>query len=217
MGHVHVLPDDLVQRYNHWKTNTLADQKDQFQDLADHGQTPRAIVISCCDSRVNAPSIFEAGHGDFFVHRNIANFVPAYTLDKGRTNCTPAALEYAVTVLKVSEIIVLGHSQCGGVRGCHDMCAGHAPALEAPESFVGRWIDHIRPAYEKVKDIPDDATRIDRMEREAVITSLENLMTYPFIQSAVATGQLNMHGLWIDISNGALEQFDSETGWFRSV
>jgi carbonic anhydrase len=202
------LPNYLIQRYHGWKATTFEDNHAWYRRLASEGQRPRAMVISCCDSRVHVTAIFGAEQGEFFIHRNIANLVPAYLPD-GEPHGTSAAVEYAVTALKVSHIIVLGHSSCGGVRGCHDMCTGHAPDLEKSSSFVGRWMDILRPGYERVKDIKDEAARVARLEREAVLVSVENLMTFPFVKAAVEKNELTLHGLWTDIAEGSLEQFDS--------
>ncbi|MDC0537931.1 carbonic anhydrase [Planktomarina temperata] len=208
MVYVKPLPNYLIQRYHGWKATTFEDNHAWYRRLASEGQRPRAMVISCCDSRVHVTAIFGAEQGEFFIHRNIANLVPAYLPD-GEPHGTSAAVEYAVTALKVSHIIVLGHSSCGGVRGCHDMCTGHAPDLEKSSSFVGRWMDILRPGYERVKDIKDEAARVARLEREAVLVSGENLMTFPFVKAAVEKNELTLHGLWTDIAEGSLEQFDS--------
>ena len=208
MVYVKPLPNYLIQRNHGWKATTFEDNHAWYRRLASEGQRPRAMVISCCDSRVHVTAIFGAEQGEFFIHRNIANLVPAYLPD-GEPHGTSAAVEYAVTALKVSHIIVLGHSSCGGVRGCHDMCTGHAPDLEKSSSFVGRWMDILRPGYERVKDIKDEAARVARLEREAVLVSVENLMTFPFVKAAVEKNELTLHGLWTDIAEGSLEQFDS--------
>jgi carbonic anhydrase len=208
MVYVKPLPNYLIQRYHGWKATTFEDNHAWYRRLASEGQRPRAMVISCCDSRVHVTAIFGAEQGEFFIHRNIANLVPAYLPD-GEPHGTSAAVEYAVTALKVSHIIVLGHSSCGGVRGCHDMCTGHAPDLEKSSSFVGRWMDILRPGYERVKDIKDEAARVARLEREAVLVSVKNLMTFPFVKAAVEKNELTLHGLWTDIAEGSLEQFDS--------
>ena len=216
MDAVKPLPTYLVQRYHGWKATTFEDNHSWYRRLASEGQRPRAMVISCCDSRVHVTAMFGAEQGEFFIHRNIANLVPAYLPD-GEPHGTSAAVEYAVTALKVAHIIVLGHSSCGGVNACHDMCTGHAPELEESSSFVGRWMDILRPGFEKVKDISDAEERIALLEREAVMVSIENLMTFPFVQGAVEKGELTLHGLWTDIAEGTLEQFDVVTQNFVKI
>ena len=210
------LPAYLIQRYRGWKATTFEDNKAWYRHLADDGQHPRAMIISCCDSRVHVTAIFGADQGEFFIHRNIANLVPPYEAD-GEPHGTSAAVEYAVTALKVAHIVIVGHSNCGGVKGCHDMCSGAAPELLEKTSFVGRWMDLLRPGYERVKDIADQADRTRALEREAVKVSLDNLMTFPFIRTAVEQERLTLHGIWNDIAAGAIHQYEPDSDSFTLV
>jgi len=210
-----LLPTYLVQRFHGWRATAWQDNKAWYKRLATGGQHPRAMVISCCDSRVHVTSIFGADEGEFFIHRNIAALVPPFT-DDGNHHGTSAALEYAVTALKVAHVVVLAHSNCGGVKGCHDMCSGHAPALEEKSSFVGRWMDILRPGYERVTHLPADE-QIDALEKQAVLVSLENLMSFPFVRAAVEAEELTLHGLWTSIGEGSLEQYDPDRGGFIPV
>ena len=210
------LPSYLVQRYHGWKATSYKENQVWYRRLASEGQRPRAMVISCCDSRVHVTSIFGADQGEFFIHRNIANLVPPYQPD-GDHHGTSAAVEYAVLFLKVAHLIVLGHSQCGGVQGCIDMCKGKAPELEAKDSFVGRWMDILRPKYELVSEIEDASYQAQQLEKQSVVTSLENLMSFPFVASQVADGALSLHGLWTEIGEGGLECFDPEAQKFLAV
>ncbi|MBZ4689773.1 MAG: Carbonic anhydrase [Cereibacter sp.] len=205
------LPSYLIQRFHGWRATTYAGNKAWYRRLAESGQHPRAMVISCCDSRVHVTSIFGADEGEFFIHRNIANLVPPYSPD-GEAHGTSAAVEYAVTALKVAHIVVLGHSNCGGVKGCHDMCSGIAPELELRSSFVGRWMDILRPGYQRVEHVPAEA-RLAALEKEAVLVSLENLMTFPFVKEAVEAEKMTLHGLWTNVGEGGLEQFVPGTGF----
>jgi carbonic anhydrase len=209
------LPAFLVQRFLGWKATTYAENRSWYRRLAAEGQRPRSMVISCCDSRVHVTSIFGADQGEFFIHRNIANLVPSYEPD-GEKHGPSAAIEFAVTSLKVVHLIVLGHTQCGGVQGCHDMCSGHAPELEEKTSFVGRWMDILRPGYEKVRHLPA-GEQLRELERQAVLVSLDNLMTFPFVREAVESGDLSLHGLLTDTGEGVLEQFDSASGTFTAI
>lgn len=209
------LPGYLIQRFHGWKATTYQENKAWYRRLAESGQHPRAMVISCCDSRVHVTSIFGADEGEFFIHRNIASLVPPCTPD-GKNHGTSAAVEFAVTALKVANLMVLGHSNCGGVKGCHDMCSGAAPELEEKSSFVGRWMDILRPGYERVKDIePELRTRA--LEKEAVLVSLENLMTFPFVKAAVEEERLTLHGLWADVGEAGLEHYDPAQKAFVAV
>lgn len=210
------LPEYLVQRYHGWRATRFKENQAWYRHLAKEGQHPRAMVISCCDSRVHVTSIFGADQGEFFLHRNIANLVPRYETDGGQHG-TSAAVEYAVTALKVAHLIVIGHSNCGGVKGCDEMCSGQAPQLEEKTSFVGRWMDILRPGYERVKDIADPAERTRALEKQAVLVSLENLRSFPFVQDALEAGNLTLHGLWHDIGEGGVEQYDPASGAFAPL
>ena len=209
------LPSYMVTRYHGWKATTYAENKGWYRRLADEGQRPRAMIISCCDSRVHVTSIFGADQGEFFIHRNIANLVPPYNPD-GEYHGTSAAVEYAVNNLKVAHLVVLGHSSCGGVEGCYDMCSGNAPDLEKSSSFIGRWMDILRPGFDSLPE-GDDETRKRALEKASVLVSLENLMTFPFVKQAVEDDKLSIHGLWNDIGEGTLEGFDPSTDTFVAV
>lgn len=209
------LPSYLVQRFQGWRATAYADNKAWYRRLAEGGQHPRAMVISCCDSRVHVTSIFGADEGEFFIHRNVANLVPPYNPD-GEYHGTSAAVEYAVTGLKVAHIVVLGHSNCGGVKGCHDMCRGHAPELEQKSSFVGRWMDILRPGFQRVAHLPAGEI-LPALEKQSVLTSLENLMSFPFIQNAVKGDLLTLHGLWTNTGEGELHQYDAARDQFIAI
>jgi carbonic anhydrase len=215
MTHIRALPTYLVQRFHGWRATTYTENRAWYRRLASSGQHPRAMVISCCDSRVHVTSIFGADEGEFFIHRNVANLVPPYNPD-GEYHGTSAAVEYAVTSLGVAHIVVLGHSNCGGVKGCHDMCRGLAPELEERSSFVGRWMDILRPGFEKVAGLPNEAI-LPALEKQAVLTSLENLLTFPFVKAAVEDDRLTLHGLWTDTGEGGLEQYDPARETFVPV
>jgi len=213
--HVRPLPSYLVHRYQGWRATTYTENRAWYRRLADEGQRPRAMIVSCCDSRVHVTSMFGADTGEFFSHRNIANLVPPYNPD-GDHHGTSAAVEYAVKALKVAHLIVMGHTHCGGVAGCHAMCTGHAPELEEKTSFVGAWLNLLRPGFERVKDAPEP-DQVRALEHEAVVISLENLLTFPFVAAAVEAGDLTLHGLMNDIGDGTLSQYIPETGKFEPL
>lgn len=210
MDQAKALPQYLVSRYHGWKATSYTENRAWYRRLAEDGQRPRAMIIACCDSRVHVTSIFGADSGEFFTHRNIANLIPAYAPD-GEPHGTSAAIEYAVNTLKVAHLIVLGHTSCGGVAGCHAMCSGHAPELEERSSFIGRWMDILRPGYDRISDLPADE-QVAALEQAAVVISLENVMTFPFVKVAVEEERMTLHGLLHDISSGDLLQYQPVDG-----
>ncbi len=211
------LPASIVKRYQGWRATTYSENKAWYTKLADEGQHPRAMIISCCDSRVHATSLFGADTGEFFIHRNIANLVPPYAPDKDYHG-TSAAIEYAVNSLRVVNLIVMGHSQCGGVAGCHAMCSGKAPELEEDTSFVGRWMDILRPGYDRaIAATDDEEEQLKVLEQQSVLVSLENLMTFPFVRDRVESEDLAIHGVSIDIRSGAMKQYDPNNEAFLNV
>jgi carbonic anhydrase len=216
MEYAKPLPQYLIERYRDWSETTYQDKKGLLRKLADEGQHPPAMVIACSDSRVHVTSIFGADQGDFFLHRNIANLVPPYEPDGG-AHGTSAAIEFAVTALKVKRVIVMGHSKCGGVKGCLDMCAGHAPELDQQTSFVGRWMDALRPGFERVKGMEYGDEQFQALEKVGVQVSLENLMSFPFVADRVKSGELTLHGLWYDIRDGIVESYDAESDSFQRI
>lgn len=217
MKYAKPLPSYLAKRYAGWRATQFQENKAWYARLADEGQRPRAMIISCCDSRVHVTAIFGAETGEFFIHRNIANLVPVYTPSED-FHGTSAAIEYAVRYLHVSNLIVVGHSDCGGVAGCLDMCNGKAPELEETSSFIGRWMDILRPGFDRIKDLEiTEEERQTALEKQGVLVSLENLMTFPFIKEAVEADTLSLHGIWNDIRDGGLEYYNAEAEAFFRV
>ena len=214
MEHARPLPPELLARYRAWQKRRTPEDVARHAQAAANGQDPEAMIITCCDSRVLISEIFGNEPGDFFIHRNIANLVPPHEPD-GRAHGTSAAIEFAVIALKIRHLVVMGHHGCGGVRGCHDMLAGLAPDLDTPTSFVGTWLKILKPGYEALagRGLSYEA-RIAALEKEAVLVSLRNLMTFPFVAEAVLSGRLQLHGAWKDIRDGGLELYDAATETF---
>lgn len=212
------LPDHLTAAYRKWHQTSFTPRKSKFESLISQGQHPEAMVISCCDSRVMTTDMLGAQEGDFFMHRNIANFVPAHQpageSDEVESHGTGAALEYGVTALGVRHIIVVGHAKCGGVQGCFDLHSGANEALNDPASYVGRWVKLMRPSYEAME--PGN-TDMAEMERQNVLVSLAHIRTYPFVQSAIEEGRLELHGLWHDIAQGVLYHYSADKDSFIAL
>ena len=171
-------PQHLLDGYRTFTTQRLPTEQSRYRELSERGQSPEVMVIGCCDSRVSPEVIFDAGPGELFVVRNIANLVPAYQPD-GSAHGVSAALEYAVQVLKVKHIVVLGHAQCGGIRAFVDKIEPLSPG-----DFIGKMDGDVHQARRggRAARPRDDAGFHHRLEKAAVFRSLENLMTFPFVR-----------------------------------
>lgn len=205
---------DLILGYRRFQHNGWASQRSRWAELAE-GQSPNIMVIACSDSRVDPSTIFDASPGQMFVVRNVANLVPPFELGGGRHGVS-AALEFAVTQLEVSEILVMGHGACGGCSAALSQNFKHAKPGEG--GFISRWIEMLDEARETVvqKHGPGlTAGAIRAMEHEAVKVSLANLRTFPCIQERETAGSLALHGAWFAIDEGELYVFDTGSGEFH--
>ena len=172
-------PQHLLDGYRAFTSQRLPTEQTRYRELSERGQSPAVMVIGCCDSRVSPEVIFDAGPGELFVVRNVANLVPVFQPDGGAHGVS-AALEYAVQVLRIKHIVVLGHAQCGGIRAFIDDIDPLSPG-----DFIGRWMAMFIKPGEKVGQ-REHETRQDfttRIEKAAVFRSLENLMTFPFVRT----------------------------------
>jgi|TARA_B110000977_G_C10977548_1_gene454800 carbonic anhydrase len=208
------LPQYLVDRYKDWKENSFLENKFSYEQLAIDGQKPKGMIISCCDSRVHASSMFGAETGEFFIHRNIANLIPPYNPD-GDHHGTSAAIEFAVSALEIPNIIILGHSNCGGIKNGYYLCKGENNNNDL--IFVNKWLNILQPAYDSLNQLSDDNQMISQLEKESIKVSIKNLLDFPFIQQALDSKQLSIHGLWNDIGSGELEILVPETMMFKSI
>lgn len=201
---------DVIAGYRRFRADLWPRERARFEALAAMGQRPRTMVIACSDSRADPQMIFAAAPGELFVVRNVANLVPPYAPDAAYHG-TSAALEFAVRVLGVEQIVVLGHALCGGVRALLE----GAPAEAA--DFVAPWMRIAEPARARALlcDGPAEA-RQEACEHETVRLSLANLMTFPWVREAVEAGRLRLHGCHFGIASGTLSLL-GEDGRFAPV
>lgn len=206
-------PNELLEGYRVFTTQRLPTEQTRYRELAVRGQSPQVMVIGCCDSRVSPEVIFDAGPGELFVVRNVANLVPVYAPDSG-THGVSAALEFAVQVLKVKHIVVLGHAQCGGVKAFVNKAAPLSPG-----DFIGKWMSMFIKPGEVVEQREHESMQdfVVRIEKAAVFRSLENLMTFPFVQAAVERGELILHGAYFGVAEGSLSVLDPASKEFQPV
>src|ERR1700740_3341549 len=200
-------PQSLLDGYRTFRTQRLPVEQSRYRELSERGQSPETMVIGCCDSRVSPEVIFDPGPGELFVVRNIANLVPTYQPDSGAHGVS-AALEYAVSVLKVKHIVVLGHAQCGGIRPFVDKIEPITPG-----DFIGKWMAQFIKPGEVVEQRSHETMQdfVTPIEKAAVFRSLENLTTFPFVRSRVDTGELLLHGAYFGVAEGSLFVLDKTT------
>ena len=205
-----MFPGRLTDGYRAFLDGRFAQERARYAELAEAGQRPEILVVGCVDSRVSPEVIFDASPGELFVVRNVANLVPPYETG-GEYHGTSAALEFAVQALRVKHIVVLGHARCGGIRAFADDTAPLSPG-----DFIGRWMNLVAPAAERLGPRTGDlAEYTSRLELAAVEHSLRNLMTFPCVRILVERGKLHLHGAFFGIASGVLMVRDPETGAFH--
>src|SRR5215831_4730506 len=204
------LPQDLIEGYRAFHRGQLRREQARYRELAERGQSPEIMVIGCCDSRVSPEVIFDAGPGELFVVRNVANLVPPYAPDAGHHGVS-AALEFAVGALRVKHIVVLGHAGCGGVRAY----AEQSPPL-SPGDVIGKWMSLIAPAAEKLGPPGDapDGDYLRRLEQASIASALDNLMTFPRLARLIERGHVTPHGAYFAVATGELSVLDRTSGRF---
>ena len=206
-------PQTLIDGYRAFLYARLRQEQDRYRDLAQSGQSPQVMVISCCDSRCAPETVFNAAPGELFVARNVSGLVPPYTPD-GAARAVSASLEFAVQALKVKHIVVLGHAQCGGIRA---FVEDSAPL--SPGDFIGHWMALIAPAVKAVGPrgtMPMDEY-LTRLEQASVVTTLDNLMTFPCVKILQERGKLSLHGAYFGVATGKLSVRDAATGEFGPI
>jgi carbonic anhydrase len=189
----------LVDGFRRFRTTYYERKRSLFDALAEHGQSPKAMVISCCDSRVDPGLIFNAEPGDVFVVRNVANLVPPYA-PSDEYHGVSAAIEFAVQGLEVKHIVVLGHARCGGIRALME-------GRQAGGEFIGPWMRMAAGARDRALALTEGqpaAVTQRCCELEAIKGSLNNLMTFPWIRQRIEDGRLALHGWYFDLESGDL-------------
>jgi carbonic anhydrase len=192
--------DPLIEGYHRFRAEIWPAERARYEALANWGQRPSTMVISCSDSRVDPQTVFSAVPGEMFVVRNIGGIVPPYQPESGGYHGTSAAIEFGVRVLRVSRLVVLGHAQCGGVRA---MMIGAPPEAR---DFVASWVEIAKPALAAVSG--DPAKQVEETEAAVVRLSLANLMMFPWVAQAVEEGSLKLLGFRFDIHNGVLSRVE---------
>ncbi|MCL6697508.1 carbonic anhydrase [Sphingomonas sp. NSE70-1] len=205
---------NLLEGYQRFRENRFETARDRWEELAE-GQSPRAVVIACSDSRADPATIFDTNPGEIFVVRNVANLVPPFETGGGRHGVS-AALEFAVTQLNVPEIVVMGHERCGGITAALTGMFHGAKAGEG--GFVHKWMSQIEGPAEEIAHehgTGEDAQRI--LEEVSIRQSLANLRTFPFVAEREKNGTLKLLGCHFSIRDGELWLLDEVEDSFRPV
>ncbi len=212
MGKLEILR--LMAGFRKFRDKYFANEHPLYQRLATGlGQAPKTLIIGCSDSRVDPAIITSASPGELFIVRNVANLVPPFEKGGGFHGVS-AAIEFAVVNLKVENIIILGHRQCGGIRALmldHEIKAN---------GFVEQWVSIAQNAKSRVlaKHKGESEDSLCRHgELESIITSLENIRTFPFVEAAIEAGELVVMGIYFDLELGQLMEFDEEHGIFKNI
>ncbi|MDC7232970.1 carbonic anhydrase [Thalassospira profundimaris] len=193
----------MLAGFKSFKAMYYEQRPERVTDLMNMGQKPEVLLIACSDSRVDPAILTNAEPGEMFVIRNVANLVPPYEPDENYHG-TSSAIEFAVRDLKVRDIVILGHSACGGIQALVE----HGEAGKVPErDFIGEWVSMAKCCLEHGPDV-------DEVSRRSIGNSLQNLMTFPYIQERVAAGDLNLHGWWFGMKEGILWRYDAATDEF---
>ncbi len=203
----------LLSGYRQFRERFYSGDDTTYSKLTSGWQGPKTLIIGCSDSRVDPAILSSASPGQLFVVRNVANLVPPFE-SGGGFHGVSAAIEFAVINLKVENIIILGHRQCGGIR-----------ALLFPEAtqaggFVQQWVAIAEKAKVRATQLvgTEDQNALWRQcELESIRTSLENLRLFPFVREATETRQLTLHGIYFDIENGELLELNQEAGTYSAI
>lgn len=208
-------PADLIAGFRRFQQRYFGEERSLYESLVRQGQTPKIMIVACCDSRVDPAILTDCDPGDLFVVRNVANLVPPCEAGGGYHG-TSAALEFAVCYLKVEHVIVMGHARCGGIRALID----NARRDENVGQFISPWMSIADEARRDVLAALPMATadvQAEACERAALRVSLRNLLGFPFVKEAVADGRLDVHGWYFDINRGELLRCDLDSPEFEVI
>jgi carbonic anhydrase len=205
---------NLVEGFQRFREQHFERNDSLYQQLVKEGQTPKTLVVACCDSRVDPALVLDCEPGDLFVIRNVANLVPPSESRAGHHGTT-AAIEYAIRILEVEHIIVLGHAHCGGIN-----TLVRTGGVNNPDSYMADWMCLAESARASViAEMPQASLdeQLHACEQRAILVSLENLMTFPWVRERVESGALALHGWYFDIEHGQLLRFNATTKCFEAL
>jgi carbonic anhydrase len=200
---------DIIEGFLKFQSDAFPERAELFKGLATQ-QNPRTLFISCSDSRLVPELVTQREPGGLFVIRNAGNIVPSYGPEPGGVS---ASVEYAVAALRVTDVVICGHSDCGAMTAIATcQCMDHMPAVR---SWL-RYADSARIVNE-ARHHATERDRIEAMVRENVIAQLENIKTHPSVRLALEEGRLSLHGWVYDIESGRMDALDGATNRFVSL
>lgn len=207
--------EKLVEGFKRFRSHNYEEDRALFDRLTRQGQSPKTIVVGCCDSRVDPAIVTDSDPGDLFIIRNVANLVPPFETS-GNYHGTSAALEFGVRHLEVENIVVLGHAHCGGIRALMSQTPGEA----SEAGFISSWMRVASNARNRVLSRMHDeplGKQVRACEQEAILVSLDNLLTFPWILERVAQRKLVLHGWYFDMEHGELLAYNSTSNRFEAL
>lgn len=209
-----LLPLSLTKGYEAFKKSLNSNDKQHYKYLAKKGQTPKVMVIACCDSRVSPETIFNTAPGEIFVVRNISNLVPPFEPD-AQHHSTSAALEYGVQMLMIKHIVILGHENCGGITGVLNNSLN--PITHS--DFIGQWLDLLTPLSKNVQENNDlnAEQQHTALEQLSLKQSLHNLRSFPWIRQKEQLGLLQLSAAWFAIEHGELWVLEESSQSFKKL
>ena len=204
------IPKFLIERYQFWKKNTFEDYKYVYVQASKTAQKPIAMIITCCDSRILENTMFGGNVGDYFIHRNIANIVPSKN-DKDKNIQTLSAIEYAIKVLKIPNLFILGHSNCGGVEYSYKTLKDKKNINDF--EYINKWTGCLQNSYNNIPNDLSETEKIIFFEQENIKQSIKNLREYDFIDKLINENKLNVVGLWYQINSGLIKFLDNNNSF----
>jgi len=203
--------NELIGRVLRFEKDVYSSRSDLYAQLANRGQSPKALMISCADSRIVPEHVMQADPGDLFVCRNAGNIVPPFAQMNGGVSST---VEYAVEALGVRDIIVCGHSDCGAMKAVAE------PALTRDMPNVAAWLRHSNAADKVVRDAYprlSNGELVRAISLENVVAQLAHLRTHPSVAAGIARGEISLHGWFIDIHEPQVLGLDGDSGQFMPL
>ncbi|MBP9693597.1 MAG: carbonic anhydrase [Alphaproteobacteria bacterium] len=210
---------NLLDGYQRFHKRHFIKDGSLYEILSTQGQSPKTLIIACSDSRVDPSILFDVNPGDLFVVRNVANLVPPYQPAFDSFHGTSAALEFAVCHLGVENIVILGHSQCGGINALMESDLTKQESAKQ-FSFIQSWVQISLKARNHVELHHANLSKAEKnqcCEKHSIVVSLENLMTFPWIREKVLAGSLSLHGWYFSVDTGKLENYSIETKDFEQI